>query len=201
MGIDATEAEVLSAGTVTTSYLAEHHADDPAFVVGHPGLVEQFEAADLPVTTDPDVAELLVASYDQQFNYDDMTAAYRVAADGSPFIGTDPDVVIPTDDGIALGSGAIINAVAGVLERDPDRVLGKPSPEAVGMAGEALGVPLEDCLVVGDRLNTDLALGERASMTTVLVRTGVTTDAQLEQSALTPDFVLDSLADIEAVFD
>ena len=202
MGIEATAAEVLSAGTVTTEYLAEHHAADPTFLVGSDGLREQLLAADLPVTEDTDAAEVLVASWDDGFDYGDMTDAYRAGKDGATFLGTDPDVLVPaTGDRMVPGSGAIINAVAGVLERDPDRVLGKPSPEAVEMAGEALGVPLSECLVVGDRLNTDLALGAAAGMTTVLVMTGVTTDAHLQSSDLTPDYVLDSLADLDTVLD
>jgi 4-nitrophenyl phosphatase len=131
-----------------------------------------------------------------------MTDAYRAVADGGAFVGSDPDVVIPAGDGrMVPGSGAIVNACAGVLEREPDHVLGKPSPEAVEMARKAMGVPLEECLVVGDRLNTDLAFGERAGMTTVLVRTGVTDDRRLAGSDLDPDYVLDSLADIDVLFE
>lgn len=202
MGIETDASEVLSAGTVTTAYLAKHHPEDPTFLVGSDGLREQLVAADLPVTDDTDAAEVLVASWDDEFHYDDMTDAYRAASGGTTFLGTDPDVVVPASgDRMVPGSGAIINAVAGVLERDPDRVLGKPSAEAVEMAREALGVPLEECLVVGDRLNTDLALGERAGMTTVLVRTGVATDADVARSDVTPDYVIDSLADIDTVLE
>jgi 4-nitrophenyl phosphatase len=201
MGIPVDVKEVLSAGTVTTRYLVDHHAEDALFVIGSSGLLEQFEEANLSVTADPERADVLVASYDHEFCYDDMTDTYRAVADGGAFIGSDPDVVIPAGDGqMVPGSGAIVRACAGVLERDPDHVLGKPSPEAVEMAHEALGVPLEQCLVVGDRLNTDLAFGERAGMTTVLVRTGVTDDRVLAASDLEPDYVLDSLADIDAVF-
>ena len=201
MGIRVESSEVLSAGTVTTRYLAEHHAEDSLFVVGSPGLLEQFDEAGLTVTEDPEAADALVASYDREFDYDDMTDAYRAVGDGGAFVGSDPDVLIPAgDDRMVPGSGAIVNACAGVLERDPDRVLGKPSPEAVEMAREAMGVPLSECLVVGDRLNTDLAFGERAGMTTVLVRTGVTGDHTLAESDVEPDYVIDSLADIDAVF-
>lgn len=200
MGIDATETEVLSAGTVTTGYLRENHAEDRTYLVGAPGLREQLAAADLPLTDDTDAADVLVTSWTDAFDYRQMTDAYRAGKDGATFIGTDPDRLVPASgDRMVPGSGAITNAVAGVLERDPDRVLGKPSPEAVGMAGEALGVPLAECLVVGDRLNTDLALGDRAGMTTVLVRTGVATDAHVAASDVTPDYVLDSLADIDTV--
>ncbi|MFC6737277.1 HAD hydrolase-like protein, partial [Halolamina salina] len=58
-----------------------------------------------------------------------------------------------------------------------------------------------DCLVVGDRLDTDIALGAGAGMTTVLVRSGVTDDARLERSPVTPDYVVDDLSGIESVLD
>lgn len=200
MGIEVDAGEVLSAGTVTTRYLAEHHADDSLFVVGSPGLLDQFDGAGLTVTDDPEAADALVASYDREFGYDDMTDAYRAVGDGGAFVGSDPDVLIPAGNGrMVPGSGAIVNACAGVLEREPDRVLGKPSPETVEMAREAMGVPLSECLVVGDRLNTELAMGARAGMTTVLVLTGVCDRADVATAAVEPDYVVDSLADVGSV--
>ncbi len=201
MGITATADELLSAGTVTTQYLRDHHADDRLYVVGASGLREQFAAADLHTTDDPEACEALVVSFYRGFDYDSIADAYDAGRDGCPFIGTDPDVLIPTADGMAPGSGAMIRAVAGVLERDPDHVLGKPAPETVGMAREAIGVPLDRCLMVGDRLDTDIAFGERAGMTTALVRTGVDGDGAVGGGDVTPDHVLDSVADVERLFD
>jgi 4-nitrophenyl phosphatase len=108
-------------------------------------------------------------------------------------------MVIPAAEGDLPGSGAIINAVAGVVGRDPDVMLGNPSKPARRIVRERLGLPPGDCLVVGDRLDTDIALGERAGMTTALVRTGVTDDRDLERSGVRPDYVLDSLADVGSV--
>jgi len=201
MGIEATAGEILSAGTVTTQYLRDHHADDLLYVVGSSGLREQFAAADLRTTDDPGAAEVLVVSFYRGFDYDTLADAYDAGRDGCPFVGTDPDVVIPTQHGMVPGSGAIIGSVASVLEREPDRVLGKPAPETVDMAREALGVPLDRCLMVGDRLDTDIAFGERADMTTALVRTGVATDADVTESDVDPDHVFDSVADVARLFD
>jgi 4-nitrophenyl phosphatase len=193
--------EVMTSGTVTVRYLREHHADDTLFLVGEEGFRTQLDEADLSVVDDPDAAEAVVVSIDREFHFDRLTAALRALDDGIPFIGTDPDVTIPTDEGLIPGSGAIIRAVAGVAERDPDRVLGKPDEYAQTLALDYLGVPAADCLVVGDRLNTDIALGARAGMTTVLVRTGVTDEDTLNTSDVRPDYVVDSIADIEQVLD
>jgi len=201
MGIEATADEVLSAGAVTTRYLRDHHADDLLYVVGSSGLREQLTDADLRTTDDPEACEALVVSFYRGFDYDTLTDAYLAGKDGCPFVGSDPDVVIPTETGMVPGSGAIVGAVASILERDPDHVLGKPSSEAVAMATEALGVAPTRCLMVGDRLDTDIAFGERAGMTTALVRTGVNDDADVAESDVTPDHVLDSIADVERLFD
>jgi 4-nitrophenyl phosphatase len=124
----------------------------------------------------------------------------RVLADDSvAFVGTDPDMVIPAADGDVPGSGAVINAIAGVAGRDPDIVLGKPSRPATDLVLSRIGLPAERCLVVGDRLDTDVAMGAAAGMTTALVRTGVTDDAALAASEVDPDYVLDSLADLDGI--
>ena len=195
-GIEADADEVLSAGTVTTRFLAEEHADDAVFLVGAAGLRRQFEAADLSLVNDPTAADVLVVSWDDEFDYGDMLAGYRALEAGATFYGTDPDMLVPDAEGMIPGSGAVINAVGGVLGREPERLLGKPSAAARRAAIEALGVPAERCLVVGDRLDTDIELGDRAGMTTVLVRTGVVTDEDVEAGDVRPDYVVDSLADL-----
>ena len=198
-GLAVDADEVMTSGTVTVEYLREFHARDDLFLVGEAGFRTQLDDADLTVVDDPDAAEAVVVSIDRDFHYDHMTRALRALDGGVPFLGTDPDVTIPTDRGLIPGSGAIIRAVAGVVGRDPDRVLGKPDEYARTLALDNLGVDPADCLVVGDRLDTDIALGARAGMTTVLVRTGVTDEAALANSAIEPDYVLDSIAAIDSV--
>jgi 4-nitrophenyl phosphatase len=73
------------------------------------------------------------------------------------------------------------------------------------MALDRLGVPAEECLVVGDRLDTDVALGARAGMTTALVLTGIVREdrleAELAAAEAEPDYVLDSLGEVGRVLD
>jgi 4-nitrophenyl phosphatase len=201
LGIDVDPEWILSAGTVTTRFLATEHDDDSVFLVGSEGLREQFEAAGLSLVDDATQSDVLVASYDREFDYGDMLAGYRALDAGATFYGTDPDLLVPHHDGMIPGSGAVINAVGGIIERDPERILGKPSEEAQRAALDVLDAPAERCLVVGDRLNTDIALGERAGMTTVLVRSGVSTDDDIEKSDVRPDYVIDSLAELDTVLD
>jgi len=97
------------------------------------------------------------------------------------------------------GSGAMIHAIEGVTDRLVEVICGKPSSHARELALEALGVDAADCLVVGDRLDTDIALGDAGGMTTALVLTGVTDRETLAAAPIQPDHVLDSLAELSTL--
>ncbi len=200
-GVDVRAGEACSAGDVTTEYLLETHAEDTIMLVGSAGLCEQFEAAGLSLTSDPAATDVLVGSWTDGFGYDDMLAALRAVDEETAFLGTDPDRTVPAEAGTIPGSGAVVGALSATLGRDPDAMLGKPSEAALRFALDRLDVDPAACLVVGDRLETDIALGERAGMTTALVRSGVAGDAEVAASDIDPDYVLDSLADIGTVLD
>jgi len=201
MGIEADESEILPASTVTRDYLRDHHPADPTCLLGSDSLGDYLRDSGQRLVDDPREASVFVASWDERFDYGDMSEALAGVDDETTFLGTDPDRTIPTADGLVPGSGAVIGAVARTVGREPDRVLGKPSPEAAEDALARLGVPAEDCLVVGDRLDTDLRMGTDHGMATALVLTGVSTRADAAGSAVAPDAVLDSIADLPALLE
>jgi 4-nitrophenyl phosphatase len=212
-GFDVDSEEVITAGSVSARYLSEHHADDRVAVVGERGFVDLLREVGLSVVAvgagdadgaastadlpDPDV---LVASIDREFHYRTLLRCLRLLDDPTvTFLGTDPDVVIPAPEGNVPGSGAVIDAIANVVGRDPAAILGKPSRITRDAALDRLGLAPDEVLVVGDRLDTDIALADGSGMRTALVRTGVTDDADLDASPITPDHVLDSLASLDTL--
>ncbi|PSP93921.1 HAD family hydrolase [Halobacteriales archaeon QS_4_62_28] len=202
MGLGVDPGEACSAADVTVEYLQADHAGDAVFFIGDDGIADILSTNGVTLTDDPGAADVLLASWEPEFHYSDMVDALWAYDDDTTFLGTDPDRTFPSENGaVAPGSGAIINAVAGVIEAEPDRILGKPSPEATRIALDRLDVPPTECLVVGDRLSTDIAMGERAGMETVLVLTGITDRADLVGSQIQPDHVIDSLADLDTVLD
>lgn len=198
-GFTVDREEVFTAGTITTEYLQAEHASDQLFVIGEPGLDNQLVAANLTLTDDPETADALVASMDREFGYETLCDAIVALDKPIPFIGTDPDMLIPDPGYNIPGTGAMLHAIEGVTDREVDLICGKPSGFARRTVLEYLGCPPEECLIVGDRLDTDIKLGSEAGMTTALVRTGVTTDETLATSPITPDYVFDSLAGIETI--
>lgn len=199
LGVPVEPEAVVTSAVATRRYLDEHYAGARALAVAGDTVVDQLRGADVTFVADPGDVDLVVAGYDEGFDYGDLTAGLRALLGGADLVGTDPDRWVPTEEGPIPGSGAVVNAVAGAAEVEPTAVLGKPSRETVELALEHLGVPAERCLLVGDRLETDVRMGAEAGMTTALVMTGVADDAALATAEVQPDHVLDSLADVEGL--
>ncbi|WP_380680517.1 HAD-IIA family hydrolase [Salinigranum sp. GCM10025319] len=199
MGIEATAADVVTSGLVTADYLSREHADDRAYVVGEDALFAALDDAGVTVTDTPTEAEVVVLSLDTALDYDLFTGVLRAIHPGTPIVATNPDRTKPGTDGLVPSTGLVVGGVEGMTGRAPDVIAGKPSVVAARFALDRLGVDAADCLLVGDRLDTDVEMGATVGTTTVLVRTGVTDDSTLEASQIEPDHVLDSIADIESV--
>ncbi|WP_336025525.1 HAD-IIA family hydrolase [Halobellus salinisoli] len=199
LGIDASVDDVVNSGWVTAQYIREHYPNAEAYVVGESPLVAEFHDAGVATTDAP--GDLLVASMDREFDYEKLDIAMRTLANDAPFLATNPDRTCPTADGEIPDAAGMIGAIEGVTGRTVDEILGKPSPKMIETALEVVGVEPESCLMVGDRIETDIRMGERAGMTTVLVLSGVTDRETIADVDVEPDYVLDSIADIDEVLD
>jgi len=199
LGVPAPEDAVINSAWITAKYLTKHHADDAIFVVGEPPLSDELAASDLTLTDDPAATDVLLASMDREFDYRTLTDALHAMDGDTTFLATNPDRTCPVEEGEIPDCAAMVGAIEGATGDSLDRVLGKPSQTTVDAAVDALGVPLDRCLMIGDRIETDIEMGERAGMTTVLVLSGVTDRETLDASDVEPDYVLDSIADIGRV--
>lgn len=198
-GLTFDAADVLTSAAVTAEYLAANHADDAIYLVGEERLASMLEAAGLALTEAPGAADVVLGSIDREFSYGRLRDALEALEGDAPFYGTDPDPTIPAERGAVPGSGAILAAMEAVAGREPDAILGKPSEVAAVAAMSRLDALPERTLVVGDRLETDVALGERAGMETALVLTGSTDRADLASASASPDHVLESLGEVETL--
>ena len=192
-GIEVGDAETLTSATLTARYVDENCAA-PVHVTGEKAVVNALRERGIGVTEKPDEARTSVVSLDRRLCYDDIRAGYEATRAADDYVCTDPDSVVPTGDGDLPGSGAVEAAVSRAAGREPS-VVGKPSEYAGRAALDSLGTRPDETVFVGDRLDTDIALGESVGATTAFVSTGVS-DGDAESSRHTPDHILDSLAGI-----
>jgi len=132
--------------------------------------------------------------------YKKMDDACRLVRGGAEYLSTHPDFNCPTETGFIPDSGAIAAFVTASTGKKPT-YFGKPYRETLEMICEATGVSKDDMCLFGDRLYTDIALGARNGVTSVLVLTGETTADDVDSAAKDeqPTYVFGSLDDVDKV--
>ena len=122
-------------------------------------------------------AQAVVVGIDVQINFDKMREATLLVRKGVPFIGTNPDKTFPTPRGEIPGAGAWLSVITTATGIQPI-FAGKPAPYLIDLARERLETSREETLVVGDRLETDIAGGHAAGCPCALLLSGVSTREQ-----------------------
>jgi HAD superfamily hydrolase (TIGR01450 family) len=170
------------------------------YPVGEPPLLEELTAAGFRLSEDPDEIDVVIASFDRTFDYRKLNIAFQALRRGARFFATNADATCPVEGGEIPDAAAVIGALEGCSKRKLELVVGKPSPLIVEVALEGLGRRAHECLMVGDRVETDILMGQRAGMTTILVLTGVTRREDLAHAPVQPDHVLENIAGIPRLF-
>lgn len=206
LGIPVKTEDLVLSTYATAQYVADERAGAKVYMVGAAGLRRELELAGLKLTDDPLQAEYVVVG--SAFNgKGELTPenGYRITGAlralyhaNAKFIATNPDRIFPAKDGVIPGTGAVIGALSYMVDREPDAIIGKPSPYIVRIALDRLGLPPEECAIVGD-MDTDMLAGKKTGMTTIFVRSGAMTEEKLRSLGVAPDFVFDSVIDILAI--
>ncbi|MFB6078602.1 MAG: HAD-IIA family hydrolase [Halarchaeum sp.] len=188
------DAPVVTAAWATAAYLAEHRPDADVHVVGQDALEDELAGADLSLTTEG-VADVVVTGFDDRVSFARLTAALRAFGPGTVFVATNRDRTTPKADGPVPGANAFVSAIEGMVEHDPV-VVGKPETRMAELAAGRVDADVHDCLMIGDNLETDVLMGERAGMDTALVLSGVSTREGVAASDVEPTYVLDDIGDV-----
>ncbi|MBB5873207.1 HAD superfamily hydrolase (TIGR01450 family) [Allocatelliglobosispora scoriae] len=200
MGVAADPAEVLTSAGAAAAALAQRcAAGDPVLVVGAAALREEVSAAGLrPVTSADDKPVAVVQGYGPEVGWAQLTEACIAVRAGAFWVATNTDRTLPSPRGPLPGNGSLVAVLVTALGRQPDLVVGKPQPGLFHAAAARVGA--ERPLVVGDRLDTDIAGAGRAGMESLLVLTGVSTRAELSTvvGADRPTYVADDLTGLLA---
>ncbi len=199
LGFEPTADEIMTSGDVTAEFLLRHRAGQSVYLVGTDDLVNNFRERGIKLLTGKeDRADIVITSFDTTLTYEKLDNACRLIRGGSEYLSTHPDFNCPTETGFIPDSGAIAAFVTASTGKVPT-YFGKPYKETVEMICEATGCTKEEMCIFGDRLYTDIAIGKRHGVTAVLVLSGETQPADVNEAAEAdkPDFVFDSLDNVD----
>lgn len=213
-GLQVEESHILTSGAATASWVAARvDAGSSVLVVGEAGLLQELREAGMRPFypgdrggswgVDPDLtpregeedAAAVVVGLDRAVTYGVIAAAHSAVREGALYVATNIDNTYPVEEGILPGAGAVAAAITAAAGQEP-LVVGKPFRELAEVLEANTGVPPAETLFVGDRLETDIALGASAGMQTLLVLTGVSGKEDLESSEIRPDYVRKDLREL-----
>jgi 4-nitrophenyl phosphatase len=149
---------------------------------------------------DPAISAVVVG-IDDELTYTKVAyanAALRNKAKKTLFISTNQDSTLPTNGNTLPGGGSCVAMVATASEQQPINV-GKPESYMLQLVFKQFNLKKESCLMIGDRLDTDILFGIRGEIDTLLVETGIhnRNHVQAIGNTIKPTYILSSVADLQ----
>jgi 4-nitrophenyl phosphatase len=197
-GVRVSEAEVLPSCDVVADYLTTLAPPGThVFVVGETALADCIQARGFVVSDDE--AGIVVAGLDRQATFAKLAHATHLIRHGARFIGSNPDRTWPGETEIMPGAGSILAFLEAATGVKPF-IVAKPEPVMFQQALARMGSRREETAMIGDRLETDIEGGQRAGLKTILVLSGISTEADIERQGIRPDFIFRDIGELAQVW-
>ena len=179
-----------------TRWLKEHHPDKTVFPIAEQPLIDALQDAGIKISDDPEKIDIVIASYDRTFDYHKPQIAFDAIwfHKRAILVATNPDRYCPFPGGRGEPDcAAIIAAIEACTQTKCQVITGKPEPVMLEVAIEGLDVNPRNCMMVGDRLYTDIEMAKKTGMFSAMPLTGDSTmeEALALPKAHQPDFLLD----------
>jgi len=194
LGIPTSMDDIINSSFVMVQWLLNEMPQARLFVVGEEPLKQDLRAAGFQFSETAGEIDIVVASFDRTFVYQKLQiAAFDAIRVGARLVATNPDRYCPVPGGGQPDCAAVIAAIEACTGVTCEAITGKPSPIMSKVITDMLQLPPEQCMMVGDRLETDIRMGIAAGMATCLVLTGDATHETLLASGLQPTLILERI--------
>jgi HAD superfamily hydrolase (TIGR01450 family) len=194
-GLDIELSQIINSTIVLSKYLNKNHPNEKFFAIGEKTFVDEIVSSGLIYSEDPETIDLLLVTLDRTLNYEKLEIAARALEKGARFFAANIDDTCPVDNGEVLDAGATISALEKRTHRKLEKNFGKPSKYMIDEIKERLGNDFSKALLIGDRLETDIAMGNAFGLDTALVLTGVKNFPNGNEH-IKPTYLIDSVFDL-----
>ncbi len=210
LGIPAAPEDVITSAFVLGYHLARTEPHLNLYVIGEQNLLDELRGHGLKVMNEfseqsaleviePRGVDAVVVAFDRTLDYRKLNTAYQALRQGARFFATNADKACPMPGGAIPDAGGTIAALEHMTGRKLDLLAGKPSMLITQVALQRLELPAERVMMVGDRLETDIYMGQQAGMATAVTLTGVSRREDVARLAAPPDFVIETLAELPRI--
>ena len=205
LGISAAPSDFCTSTEAAIFFLNKEYPGGKLFLLATPVVEKYFEDAGFtpvreyvePGSDGDGRPDVVLLCFDTTLTYEKLNIACRYITEGVTYWATHPDKVCPFNkDYSTPDAGSFMACIETTTGKMPSFIAGKPQPYMINMIMEKTGALPSEIAVVGDRLNTDIASGRNAGVTTICVLSGETTPSMIEASNIKPDFVFENLRDL-----
>ncbi|GIO35514.1 acid sugar phosphatase [Paenibacillus antibioticophila] len=200
LGLEVEAGEIVTAGQIAAAYLLSHALDPKVLVVGAPALSREMVRSGIEITADPLRASHVLVGMDTSFTYAKLHEAAKAIRAGAVFVAANPDANCPVDGDLLPDTWPLVKSIEAASGVGPHVMTGKPSQYYGAQIMQDCGLAPEACLMIGDRLDTDIAFGFQNGLATALVLTGISHNSEWDAGQRRPDYVWNSLEELVSAF-
>ncbi len=196
LGITATKNNFFTSSQATILYIKQNYPNKKVYCLGTKSFIQELKEAKINVTDheENDIA-VIVVGFDTELTSDKLKLTCKLLYKNIPFIATNPDLACPVSFGFIPDCGSICQMLTNATGKTPF-FIGKPKPIMVKEVLKKYNCRLEDTIIIGDRLCTDIATGINTGVDSICVLTGESTIESIIKSNIKPTFVLKSVSDL-----
>lgn len=172
-GLNVDENEIINSTIVASNYLKQYFKGESFFAIGEDSFIQEIEKSGLKHSTFPEEIKIILVTLDRTLNYSKLEVAAHALDNGARFFAANIDDTCPVDDGEVIDAGSTISALQKRTHRKLELHFGKPSKLMFDEIRSRLQFISEKTLLIGDRIETDIKMGDEFGIDTALVHTGV----------------------------
>ena len=196
LGIPTASEDVINSSMVLINFLNDNIPQGRLLVIGEPELCDDLKKEGFYVTNSESNVDAVIVSFDRNFSYQKLQAAFDAIKNGARFFATNSDKYRPIMGGGQPDAGAIIAAIETCTEKPCEVIVGKPSQHIIDYLTSTVLNQNSNCIIIGDRLETDIQMGINASIDSALVLTGATNLDNAIKSDIKPTFIINSILNL-----
>ena len=205
MGFPCEAENVFTSGMATGEFLNQNYPGAKVYLAGTKAFYRELQSYGIDLVndenghTDVDTVDVVVQGFDTELVYEKLDLACHFLRRGAKFIAANPDWVCPMPaDEVLPDCGSICALLTAASGVKPEYI-GKPNRNMIDVVSKMTGVPNENICAVGDRLYTDIAVAANAGSVSVCVLSGESSEQDIAESEVKPDYVLKDVAEIAKI--
>ena len=205
LGFPCEAENVFTSGMATGEFLNQNYPGAKVYLAGTKAFYRELQSYGIDLVndenghTDVDTVDVVVQGFDTELVYEKLDLACHFLRRGAKFIAANPDWVCPMPaDEVLPDCGSICVLLTAASGVKPEYI-GKPNRNMIDVVSKMTGVPNENICAVGDRLYTDIAVAANAGSVSVCVLSGESSEQDIAESEVKPDYVLKDVAEIAKI--